>query len=222
MSELLREVDDAMRQERVEKFFHEHGKTLIAFVALTIFLTGALSFYKYWDNKQKEDGTAALIALQEAEDFPENVLDADLNMRGGARGLAYLSGAQAFLDKNQTEDARTLYNKAAQDSGVPKDIKHLALLMQARLAEEKTQAELDTLQKIWSDTDSPWQAQARLESAIILAATKEDYASALSHLDEILKIPNLPDTFHTKVQALSHVYALEKAQKLQDKENTGS
>lgn len=222
MSELLREVDDAMRQERVEKFFHEHGKTIAAFVILTILFTGAFSFYRYWDNKQKENGTAKLITLQESPEFPDNILGADLKMPSGVRGLAYISGAQAFLDKNQKDDALALYAQASADAGIPSDIRDLAVLMQARLAEEKGKTELDALQDIWSDSGNPWQAEARLESAVILAETQSDFTGALSHLDEVLKLQNLPDTFYAKVQALSHVYSLKKAQKLENKENTGS
>ncbi len=216
MSDLLLELDEAMRQERVEKFFHEHGKTVIAFIVATIVMTAAVSGYKHWNAGAQERGTSALIALLDDPAFPDNIQTAELDMRGGLRGMALLSAGGALLDEGKTEEALTTYKRAMNDRGVAKDFKQLATIMVVRLDQDAATKPLQLLQPIWNDKSSPWRHSARLEAAAILANRDAGFAGALTHLKTVMQSENLPDTILNRASALHHIYTLKQQQAAQD------
>jgi hypothetical protein len=47
MSDIFQEVDEIMKQERMEKFWKQNGAWIIAFIVLTILGTAAISGYQY-------------------------------------------------------------------------------------------------------------------------------------------------------------------------------
>lgn len=109
MTDILAEVDAAMRQERMEKFWKENGKTLIFFVFATIIMTGVISGYRTWDANAKARDTEQLLLLTESKDFPDNIKDAKLDLRPGLRGIALVNGAQAYLSQKKDAEALALY-----------------------------------------------------------------------------------------------------------------
>lgn len=211
MSDLLAEVDEAMRQERMEKFFKEHGKTVLAFIVLTVVLTGAISFYKHWNKAQQEKGTAALTALLDEASFPENITaETALDMRGGLRGVALLTAGSAYLDQDKAAEALPLYKRAADDKGIPADLRDLATIMMVRLDEGADEDAIARLQPIIKDKNNPWRYQAALEAATLHANALNDYAAALELLNTIQQAQNLPETLTNKARALSQIYALKQ------------
>lgn len=214
MTDILAEVDAAMRQERMEKFWKENGKTLILFVIATIVMTGVISGYRTWDANVKARGTEQLLVLTEAKDFPDNIKDTELKIRPGLRGIALVNGAQTYLAKKKEAEALALYTRAADDGAIPGEIRGLAVLMQARLSEnaasdEKIAKNLDSVAR---DNGSPWQYHARLEAAA-LAAQKEDYKLARTYLAGVMDQEKVPDPLYKKAMALDHVYALREQAK---------
>ncbi|MGB4107889.1 MAG: hypothetical protein WBK55_08855 [Alphaproteobacteria bacterium] len=211
MTDLLAEVNAAMRQERMEKFWKENGKTLIFFVFATIVMTGVISAYRTWDANAKAAGTERLLNLTEAKDFPDNIRNAEVDLRPGLRGIALINGAQVYLDRKKNEDALALYTKAAEDKAIPAEIRGLAVLMQARLDEKAADnaALMKNLDSVAHDGGSPWQYHARIEAAAFAAARK-DYKQAREYLAGIMDQKEVPNTLYKKAMALDHVYALRE------------
>ena len=223
MADLFAEVDAAMRQERVEKLWKEHGKTIVLALGLIILGTAIGSAWKHWNYSARVKQTDALIQLIDAKEFPGNIGAAELNMRGGLRGVALLSGAGALIDEKKPDEALALYERAAADTGIPDDLRHLAILMSVRLKSEKDGANADDLQKtlkpVANDKNSPWRFHAVLESAVLYAKSG-DYAAAREQLEPIKEEKNLPPSVYGKAKALDHVYALKLSQQksAQDKQ----
>ncbi len=214
MSDLLAEVDEMMRRERMEKLWKEHGNTLLAFVAFVILATAALSGYRAWNNSANEASTEQLITLLGAADFPGNIDGAELDMRGGHRGIALLSAAGLLLKEGKTEDAIGLYTKASEDGGIPADLRQLATLMQVRLLASSDLApspeELaKRLQDVAGDKGSPWQFYAHLDIAALKAATG-NYDEAMEHLSVVQAGQGAPDNLVQNARALEHLYRLEQ------------
>lgn len=214
MADLFAEVDEMMRQERLTKFWKENGNYIIAFVVGTILMTGILSGYNAWDQGVRENQTAALLNLQEAENYPENLIELDtLDLRGGLRGLAYLGGANRFMQDEKPEQAKTLYEKAAIDSGIPEDLRSLAAIMHARLIDpsnkEYAERALGNLKPIAGNTSSTWSAHAHIEIAVLLAHTQNNYAQAMAHLNAVLDQQSLPQSVYDRASKLHHLYALK-------------
>ena len=147
--------------------------------------------------------------MLDAKEFPGNIKDTPkLDMRGGLRGIALLTAAGTFMDDKKSEDALALYERAANDNGIPDDLRHLAVLSLVRLKANTTNAE-DLLKSVWSDSNSPWRYHAHLDAAVFYA-DKNDFAQAREHLAEIAKAKSLPESLQGKARALDHVYALRQ------------
>jgi len=223
MSELLREVDEALRQERAMKFWKENAAYIVFFVVGTIALTGGLSAYKSWKASENEKQTAQLMALEEAKDYPDNILAAApalQTLNPDLRGIALLKAAGAALAKKQTDKAWALYEKTATDKSLPEDFHALATLMSVRLSSNKSDQKpedlIAKLAPLWLSSDSLWAAHARLEAAIITAHKLHDMKKAREYLNTIRDSKDLPETLYQRAQALDHLYGL-KNQKTADK-----
>ncbi len=220
MSDLLAEVDEMMRQERMTKLWNDHGTSFIGIIAAIIIGTALISGYKSWNASQKEKDTAQLIALIESPEFPANINADALDVRPGIKGLGLISTAGALLAEDKSDEALKLLNEASTNKSIPDDIRGLASLSAARVeaSQEEKPADLQArLEKIWSDKNSPWQYHARLEAAALLASTTQDYSAALSHLNIILDTPRLPSSLYDKAKALNHIYMIKQHEK---KENS--
>jgi hypothetical protein len=209
-NDIIAEVNEAMRQERMEKFWKENSKSLIAFVVLTIIATGVISAYRSWDANVKAAGTDKIMTLMEDKSFPDNIKDAKLDVRGGLRGIVLINGAQEYLNKKKTDEALALYAKAAEDTGIPGEMRDLAVLMQVRLTKDAAANDklVKELAKI-AGSNSPWQYHARIEAAA-LSAEKEDYKKARDYLAGVMDDKTVPESLYKKAQALDHVYALRQ------------
>ena len=210
MSDILAEMNEAIRQERMERFWKENGNTLIAFVIATILATGMVSAWRSWDAKAKIAGTEKIMTLMEDKTFPENMKNAELDVRGGLRGIALLNGAQEYIRDKKPAEALALYERAANDKGVPAELRDMAVLMQVRLSEKRDDENLiKALAKVAGNSKSPWQYHAKLEAAAI-AAEKKDYDRARLYIAGVLDQQAVPETLYKKAQALDHVYALKQ------------
>lgn len=224
MADLLAEVDEAMRQERMEKLWQDYGKSLIAGLVLAVVLVAAISAYRSWDESVKTADTAKLLALTESPDFPENVTADALDMRGGVRGLALMTAAGTFLKQERREQALGLYTQAANDKAVPDDIRQLAVLMRVRIlsAQETDEDLIAALQPVIDDKNSPWTYHARLEAAALQAEKNQDYTKARALLAPVLDAQGLPESFTGKARALDHLYTLKQAEQNKNKTDQGS
>ena len=217
MADLLAEVDEMMKQERMEKLWKTHGKILITAVIFIILGTAAISGYGAWTSHVNTTDTDQVLALLEAPDYPINILDAEINVRPSLKGIALLSAASSFLSERQSKEAKILYDRVAKDSSVSKEQRQLAILMQARINSdqgEPLESVIGNLEIIWSDEKSPWRYHAGLELAA-LHAEKSELDKALTYLNDLMDTPALPQSLYNKARALSHVYYLRQGSSLQ-------
>lgn len=219
MSDLLEEVDEIMRQERMVALWKQHGNTFIGIIAAIIIGTALVSGYKSWNTNAKEKGTAQLVNLIESPDFPANIKNADLDMRSGLKGIALLSAAGSLVSENKTEEAIKLFEQAANDKSVPDDLRDLAALSLVRLQAKDVNDAQARLKTVWDNNKSPWRYQAHLEAAVI-NAEKKDFMAAREHLNTILDAPALPETLYNKARTLEKIYTLKHYE--QSKEGNAS
>ncbi len=224
MSDLLREVDDAMHQERMAKIWHENRPYIIGFIVGTIILTGVFSFYRSWNLNVQQEQTAAVLDYQSAENYPQNILEMEkIDLRDGIRGVAMLHAAGTFLDEDKPDQALALYTRVAQDKGIDSDLRDLGILMQTRLmmneSDNKTadsfvndgKTLIENLRPVLSNAKSPWLNPARIEAAVISAHIQGNYDAAIAYLDSVIKTEHLPQSLKDRANALIHIYTLEKA-----------
>ncbi|GJL85480.1 MAG: hypothetical protein DHS20C02_12550 [Micavibrio sp.] len=214
MADVFAEVDEALKQERLEKLWADYGKWIIAAIVAIILGTAASSTYRSWNESVQIKQTNAVLEALDAEDMPAALTQASENVRPGLRGIALLTAAGTLISEDKPDEALALYEKAADDSAIPAELRDLAIIMSVRLgadkkdAQEKKDTFLSRLQSVSSNAKSPWRFHAHLESAVILAHFSQAYKAAQAELDIILETPQLPETLYNKARALKHVYAL--------------
>jgi hypothetical protein len=165
---LLREVEEELRRERLEKIWKEYGTYIVAGAAVIVL--GVLG-YKYWENHRlvaAQDSGAryedALLLVNEKKDgsaekeFEKIVADG----AGGYRALAQLQLAGTQGKQGKKAEALATYEALANDSGADSMLRGFAQLQAAGLRigqADFTEIE-NRLNPLMAD-DSPWRFSAR-------------------------------------------------------------
>ena len=173
MADLFQEIDDELRQDKASRLWKFYGKYVIAAAIIIITSVGG---YKFWQQKQLDDGEKASIAYEAAlarsasGDFKGAIDQLNEEELGLVRGYAALSQMQkanlAMIIKD-FEAAVITYKDIAEDGDYPQSIKEWASFRRAAVRVEKqidsnASADLDKL----IATDSPWRFLAKEIKAI--------------------------------------------------------
>ena len=150
---LLREVDEAVRQDRAANFARDHGVKVVALIVLAL---GAFAAWLWWTDqresalesaseavvlamdplyRQPEGATAEeqeaerLIALQEAQAGFEPVIEGE----GGARVVAILTSAGIAVEQGRIDDAAEMYAGLVADENAPQIYRDFASIREVLL-----------------------------------------------------------------------------------------
>lgn len=131
---LMREIDEAVRQDDTLQFFQKYGTALGSAIALI--LVGMFGYW-WWDSTseaaleaQSEQIVSALDSI-EATDFAgaeEKVASLVDEGSIGARSIARFVQAGAALEQGESAKAVELYAAVAADTQAPQALRDLALL----------------------------------------------------------------------------------------------
>lgn len=212
MSDIFREVDEIMHQERMQKLWDEYGNFLIAFVVLTIVLTAAISGYRSWNENVRLHQTSVMMEVLEDPEFPQLVTDLNLELRPGLKALTKLKAAAGLVEDGRSEDALKIYEDLAANTSLPADLKDLAVLMKVRLAAwsgaSNVQPLIAQLNSITRNLNSPWQNFAYLEAALLESHYNENHKIAIDYLGRIGDTEAAPPALERQAEALRHVINL--------------
>ena len=131
---LMREIDDAVRQDDYARFAKIYGRPLLG-----LLVAGLLAFggYLFWDSRQEaamektsEDLVSAIDQLGAGNFDSANDAAATLasESKGGAKAAAMLMQAGIAMEKGDLETAAGLYAQVAQDNDAPQAVRDLALI----------------------------------------------------------------------------------------------
>ena len=209
MSDIFREVDEALQQEKIEKLWAEYKTTIIAAIAILIIGTAVGTAYRSWDAGRDAKETAKLLTAMQS-DTPETALqEAIKNTRSGHETLGALSKAGLLIEEGKTEEAVIIYKEIAENRSAPKDLRNLSRILYSQNTQE---ASMDILKPLLADEKSPWIWHARLQAAVAVAHNNNDYAQAIAYLKPFDEVTTIPLSLKQRAQALSHIYALKQAQ----------
>ncbi len=214
MADLFVEVDEALKQERLEKLWKNYGGLFLGLLAVLILGTGANSGYKHWQKSKKIKQTNLYMEAVSNKGSQKLQIDSLLLIRDDlSPALASLAALQAAGIALETDDPQTstgLFKELAKDNASDKTARDLAKLMLIKHGNETTLDEkLEQLKILYEDTSNPWRYEARLEAALINAHSVHDFKTARLHLKEILDTPAIPETLKKKSQSLDILYALK-------------
>ena len=217
MTDLFRDVDEALQRERAARLWKEYGPVLVIGAVLLILATGAFSAYRAWSTEQKREATAQLVAAAEDKNPAPKLEQLAADSKGGYRIVALMNGAGKEADAGQFDKAAALYLKAADDDSAPGELRDLANIYYVRAVQlRESEADIDyqslaaRLDPIATNDKSPFMLQAKLDAALIHGDTLKNPAKALTMLDGF-DAKNVPDSLKEKAAALTHVFSYEQA-----------
>lgn len=213
--ELIHDVEEAVRQENIQKFWKENGSFIIGLCLAVILVTGGISLWRDWQTKTNEENTAAMVMALDTSD--DNLLssleDVGYELKPDQRAIAKLIAAHRLIEEGDEKDAVKLFKDVAADQSISNFVGTYAILRAIHLdwniggipAEEM----LSYLQSFWGDSKNPWRFHARLLGAQIIAHELKDYERAHEHLKIVMNAVEAPMTLKTRAQALDHVYRID-------------
>ncbi len=212
MADIFAEVDEALKQEKMEKLWNKYGGFFIGFLAIIILGTAANASYKHWKTIENTKQTDVFLNIIDKENYSaSNLVDISADLKGGLHDISKIQAAGIFSKNGEDDKALLAYSEIANDSGANKEIRQLASYMVTNISNDISAKEkLVALAKITSDNKNPWQNHARLDSALIEANINQNYTKARSHLAVILNTQNVPQTLKQKAQSLDIIYSLKE------------
>ncbi|MGN3975321.1 tetratricopeptide repeat protein [Tsuneonella sp. SYSU-LHT278] len=131
---LLREVDEAVRQDQYAEAAQKYGKVIVAAAVLVL---AAFGGYLFWDSRQdarsEADSEQLVRALDEVQrgnlaSGDEALVPVIDDGTDGARAAALLLKAGIAMEQNKPAEAAALYEQVSADDRVPEAFRNLATI----------------------------------------------------------------------------------------------
>ena len=135
MGDIFREVDEELRQERVEKLWKQYGKFVIAAAVLIVI---GVAGWKFWQSQERDARIAEGAKFAVAASLLEEGKTADAAKafaalaEGTSSGYAILARLNEAAIRVQAGDAAgaiEIYDTVASDGSVPGSIRKLATVL---------------------------------------------------------------------------------------------
>lgn len=212
---LMREVDDALRQDEVMGLMQRYG--LIAAVVIAIGLAG-FGGYLWWDHTKKQDaferGEKFVVALDDLG--AQNLESAENRLKPLSEGdgdasivAAKLLRAGIALQDGRANDAIALYKQVAADPQAPQPYRDLATVREvaAGFDKMKPQEVIDRLKPL-AVPGNPWFGVAgEMVGLAYLRQDKNDLAGPL--FAKIARDKELPQSLRGRSQQLAGLLGVD-------------
>lgn len=214
MTDILREVDEAMRVEKVTAFWNEHKTAIIAGAAALILGTAANAGWQSWTRHQKEETTSAILTAQASKDPLHALIKAADDNGTRYKSLAAMTAAAEALKVQNYEEAAKLYESVIADRQARPLFRDLAIVQKTSLALDQgkdlqADALLKQIDTVAGNEKSPWRGQALMARALIKAHVAKDTKGAIGDLELVKADEKLPRTLRQRAQALIDTYNLK-------------
>ena len=137
MSDIFREVDEDLRQERYAKLWSRFGKYVVGAVVLVVVVAAiVIAWQNVTEGRRQAEGESFAEALELArEGATEQAATAfnrlAENSGSGYRALARLQAAAALVKAGNTDEAIAVYDRLATDGAVDRILRDLGALLAA-------------------------------------------------------------------------------------------
>lgn len=210
MSDLLKDVDEMMRQEKLAQIWSRYGNYIIGGVLTLIVAVALESGYQAWFKGTSEHQTTALMAVLAKDDIPamEKFVGEYKGKNVGA--LAAILAAQKHMEAKDTQKAAAILLDIRNNAGISKDLRDFATLIWVRLqVDNQTYPVNDlraALKPLMRDDGAPFIWLATLEDAALMAHRGDDVAGAIKLLTPLVNNPAIPFTLSDRARAMMEVY----------------
>jgi len=219
---LMREIDDAVRQEEYLRFVQAYGRPLLG-----VLISGLLAFagYLFWDNRQEaamEKSSEDLIAAM--DQFGAGNLDsagsAAAALAEGADGAAAASAmmlqAGAALQRGNAEEAARIYGQISQDDALPPALRDLATIREAAITfDRRDPAEIVAQLKPLAVPGHPYFGSAgELVAMAYLEQGKRKEAGTL--FGEIAKDEDVPESLKARARQMAGLLGVDAIEDVEE------
>jgi len=212
---LMREIDEAVRQDDTLQFFQKYGVPLGSAVA--IILVGMLGFW-WWDSTNEaaleEQSEAIVSALDsvEATDFAgaeEKVAGLVDDGSPGARTMAKFLQASASLEQGESAKAVELFASIAADEDAPQSLRDLALIREVSTNfDDREPADIIAKLEGLAQPGNPYFGSAgELVAIAHLEAGNREEAGAL--FSAISQDENVPETLQNRTRQMAGLLGVD-------------
>lgn len=141
MPELIDEIKEDIKKERLEKLWNKHGNQLISFVILIVVSTAiGVGFKNYSTSKYKAEGDMLYMAYASSSDAENKVGEyskIEDSLSGSYLAIAKLKKAKLLQTIDRADEAAALYEEIANDSSVPEELQQLSALFKASFGNDE-------------------------------------------------------------------------------------
>lgn len=205
---LLREVDEAVRQDELTGLWRRHGRTaLIVSIAAILGFGGYLYWRDYREGQREEQSELLVTALDKLDAGQVARANSELaplaEGSGGPAIAAKLTRAAIALQDGKPKDAVAIYDAVAADSSAPQPYRDLAAVrsVAAQFEDLPPQQVVDRL-KALAVPGNPWFGSAgELVAMAHIKQNKPQLAGPL--LAEIAKSDEVPESIRSRTRQLA-------------------
>jgi hypothetical protein len=210
MSDIFREVDEDIRQEKYRRLWDRFGPWVIGVAVLIVIGTGGYRGWLYWQEQQSQsagDRFFEAVRLSEDQNYQEAAaiygeLESSI---GGYPALARLRQATDLANAGKSAEALAEFDGLSNDSSLMDALRDVAALRAGYLAVdlEDYTAVADRVERLTGDT-GPFRAAAR--ELLALSAWKNgDAATAQKWITALEEDQQTPVDVNRRVSLLADV-----------------
>ena len=217
MSDLIIEVDEAMKQERLEKLWKEYGGLFISFIAMVILATAANAGYHTWvKHRDFKQTTLYIDALSQDSPSADDLIALLPKMTAGMKSVVNMSAAGLALESGDEDKALSIYQSIEADSSQLEKNPMLGALAKYMVTGlDKTISTEDKIKRyeaLASDNDNPWRYNALLDAALLEASQNKNFAKARAYLSQIVATNSTaPQGMKQKAGSLEILYQAQQS-----------
>lgn len=212
MSDIFIEVDEALKQEKLENIWQRYGGFFIGFLSVIILGTGANAGYTSWQTAKNAKQTDLLFSVTNKSDFTaDNLINISKDLQPALQSVASIHAAGLYLENGYHEKALNTYKVIEANDNADTAISQLAYYMVTSLSKNlTTEDKILRLTNIIVNQENPWRYHAMMDAAVTQATILKDFKTARSHLAQILKTGETPKTLKQKANSLDILYSLKE------------
>ena len=216
MVDLFREVDEALQQEKLERFWQENAKYILTLIFAVIIGTGLWSAYNYWKITQAEQGTSSFMEIVNAPLNEENLLSVEEvyenypSFTVDQKALAHLYVAQRALSLDNIKLAFSHMIAVTElSSSVNPNLKNVAAYYARNMI--LNGSIIGSVDDVKMVDDENWTPLFAIQNSLTQPHTHDGYSETLKTLDSLLEENNsIPSEVQKIAEQLKHVYSYEK------------
>lgn len=212
---LMREVDEAVRQDQLSTFAENYGKPLIAAIVLGL---AAFAGYLYWDGqnnaameRDSETLTSALDQLEAGnlETATTTLGPLATDGSGGAKAAAQMLQGGIAQQQGKADEAARIFGAVAADEGTPETLRDLATIREiAATFDTREPSEIIERLKPMAVPGNAWFGSAgEMVAMAYLEQGKRQEAGTL--LAAIAKDENVPESLRSRTRQLAGLLGVD-------------